>query len=166
MNKMSKRRRDKYNPYYLEIDWNTGEYFVKFKDVNMIWNTVKINKKIYDEMNSFELEDKKTINEYDRHIDHIKTGLNDSYKNISYINNNIEDLVIYNIESNKLYQILNKLTDKQKRRIYLYYFLNLKEREIAIVERCSIRAVQYSLQQALEKIKKLYTKIYKTPLFK
>ena len=67
MEEKPKRRRDKYNPYYLEI--NNNEYFVKFKNINLEYNKVKISKQIYEEMNKFELEDKKIMNEYDRHIE-------------------------------------------------------------------------------------------------
>lgn len=156
MEEKPKRRRDKYNPYYLEI--NNNEYFVKFKNINLEYNKVKISKQIYEEMNKFELEDKKIMNEYDRHIEHKRIKENELYKKAFKININIEDLAIYNIEIEKLNSAINKLTYKQKKRIYLHYFLNLKEKEIANIEQCSIRNIQYSLRDALNKIKRIYLK--------
>lgn len=156
MREKPKRRRDKYNPYYL--DTNNSEYFVKFKNISSRYNKVKINKEIYEEMNKFELEDKKIMNEYDRHIEHKTIEENELYKRSFKVNINIEDMAIHNIEITKLNIAINKLTYKQRRRIYLHFFLNLKEREIADIEKCSIRTVQYSLCGALKKIKKLYHK--------
>ena len=156
MRRKPKRRRDKYNPYYLEI--NNNEYFVKFKNINLEYNKVKISKQIYEEMDKFELEDKKIMNEYDRHIEHKKIKENELYKKAFKININIEDLAIYNIEIEKLNSAINKLTYKQKKRIYLHYFLNLKEKEIANIEQCSMRNIQYSLHDALNKIKRIYFK--------
>lgn len=156
MSEKPKRRRDKYNPYYLEI--NNNEYFVKFRNLNLECNRVKIDKKIYQEMNKFELEDKKIMNEYDRHIEHKTIEENELYKRSFKVDINIEELAIYNIEIEKLNNIINKLTYKQRKRIYLHFFLNLKERKIADIEKCSIRTVQYSLCGALKKIKKLYHK--------
>lgn len=156
MSEKPKRRRDKYNPYYLEI--NNNEYFVKFRNLNLECTRVKIDKKIYQEMNKFELEDKKIMNEYDRHIEHKTIEENELYKRSFKVDINIEELAIYNIEIEKLNNIINKLTYKQRKRIYLHFFLNLKEREIADIEKCSIRTVQYSLYGALNKIRKLYYK--------
>lgn len=156
MIKEPKRRRDKYNPYYLET--NNGEYFVKFRKLNFEYNKVKVNKRIYEEMERFELDDKKIMNEYDRHIEHKIIEENDLYKRKFKIEISIEDMAIYNIEIEKLNNIINKLTYKQRKRIYLHYFLNLKEREIATIDKCSIRTVQYSLHEALNKIRKLYYK--------
>lgn len=156
MREKPKRRRDKYNPYYL--DTNNSEYFVKFKNISSGYNKVKINKEIYEEMNKFELEDKKIMNEYDRHIEHKTIEENELYKRSFKVNINIEDMAIHNIEITKLNIAINKLTYKQRRRIYLHYFLNLKEREIAVIDGCSIRTIQYSLHEALKKIKKIYLK--------
>ena len=50
---------------------------------------------------------------------------------------------------------INELSTVQKRRIILYYFLNYTQKEIADIEGTSIRAVQYTLNSALNKLREL-----------
>jgi len=67
----------------------------------------------------------------------------------------IEDDILENIEKERLYNAVLLLPKPQKRRIYLHYFCELTYREIAKIEKCSIRAIQYSLRNALKNLKNL-----------
>ena len=61
---------------------------------------------------------------------------------------------IYNINE-KLKNAINKLSLVQKRRIEMYYFKGLSQREIAEKEGVSLRAVQYTLNKAISELKKI-----------
>lgn len=63
-----KRRKSKDNPYTLIS--NNNRYFVIFSDVNNKKNIVEVSEQVFYTFDKFELEDKKELNEYDRHIEH------------------------------------------------------------------------------------------------
>ncbi len=50
---------------------------------------------------------------------------------------------------------MTKLTDKQKRRIKMFYFEQLTEREIAKIEGVQRYAIRSSLETAISKMKKI-----------
>ena len=93
------------------------------------------------------------MNKYDRHIEHLQLDEIQMFKHSKLNIKNLEDEVIINIEKKKLHIAINKLSEIQKRRIYLYYLYNMKQREIALKENTSIRAIQYSLDSALKNLK-------------
>ena len=70
-------------------------------------------------------------------------------------NTSLENIVENNILNEEIKNAINKLSEVQKRRIILYYFLNYTQREIADIEGTSIRAVQYTLNSALNKLREL-----------
>lgn len=93
------------------------------------------------------------MNEFDRHIEHSELNDNTLHKRMFNVEKNVEDIVINNIEKQKLYKAINSLPPKQKYRIEKYYFDNLTQQEIATIENCSIRAIQYSMKNALKNLK-------------
>ena len=62
-----KRRKDKYNPY--EICEKNGKYYISFKSNEEIQNCIEIERTLYDEFNSFELQDLSHMNVVDRHLE-------------------------------------------------------------------------------------------------
>lgn len=67
-----KRRRNKDNPYELfTIGINTDHprYFVQFKDGQNQYHCEEVSRKLYEQMDKYELEDLSEMNENDRHIE-------------------------------------------------------------------------------------------------
>ena len=60
-----------------------------------------------------------------------------------------------NIKATSNAEAINKLTDIQKRRVKKYYFHEMTQQEIADDEGVNIRAVQYTLNEALKKLKEI-----------
>ena len=54
-------------------------------------------------------------------------------------------------------EALKTLTDVQRKRVFLYYYKGLSEREIAAIERVSYKQVRKSLIQAQKKLKKYFS---------
>ena len=153
MKENPKRRKSKYNPYKLEFLKQKNKYKVKFKDFSNNKINIEISEQVYIEFNRFELQDKSEMNEYDRHIEHLnltETALN---KRIKEKEVNIEDVVIKSLENEKLYKAILKKPELQKRRLLMFYFKNLALKEIAKKEKVSIRAIQYSIHNALKNLK-------------
>lgn len=150
-----KRRKDKYNPYKLSYFKDEGKYIIQLKQNKTINYSIEVSKEIYSVFNSFELEDKSQMNKYERHIENsIITDITLYNKCINKMHS-IEDIVISNLENEKLYKAILKLPKIQSRRIKMYFFDELTQKEIAIIEKTSIRAIQYSISIGLKNLKKL-----------
>lgn len=147
-----KRRRSKDNPYKMDCLGNKYKINFKYNGEN---KDIKISKELYELFNKFELEDLSYMNKYDRHIEHLHLDEIQMYNRLKLSNKNLEDEVIKDIENQDLHIAIKKLPQIQRRRIYLYYFCNMKQREIALQENTTIRAIQYSLDKAIKNLKKL-----------
>lgn len=154
MKENPKRRKNKYNPYKLEFLKQENKYKVKFKDSSNNQVNIEISEQIYTEFDRFELQDISEMNKYDRHIEHLQLNEIALNKRIKEKEINIEDIVIRNLENEKLYEAILKLPKLQKRRLIMYYFKDLALKEIAKKEKVSIRAIQYSINIALKNLKK------------
>ena len=71
---------------------------------------------------------------------------------------NLEEQFENKLINKKLKDAISSLSDIQKRRINMYYFKNMTQQEIADKEGVSLRAVQYTLNDALEELKKIFKK--------
>ena len=146
MNDLPKRRKDKYNPYSFKKMDIDDKYIISFTNNN---NEIEL----YSVFNNFELSDLSIMNEFDRHIEHSKLNENTLNKRIFNVERGVEDIVINKIEKQKLHIAIDSLPLKQKNRIQKYFFENLTQKEIAKIENCSIRAIQYSIECALKNLK-------------
>ena len=75
--------------------------------------------------------------------------------------NPVEDAAFANMESERLHEAMKKLTETQRRRVYLYYFKQYTYREIAEMEHTAEMSIHDSISSALKKFRKF---LKKTPL--
>ncbi len=66
--KHPKRRKDKYNPYTLNVA--DGKFYLSFRDGTGVLHEMEIERALYETLNAFELDDLSYLNEWDRHIEH------------------------------------------------------------------------------------------------
>lgn len=151
-----KRRKSKDNPYTLIS--NNNRYFVIFSDVNNKKNIIEVSEKIFYTFDKFELEDKKELNEYDRHIEHSKIYEESLLKRTSLLDSSVEDKVVEKHTYNGLINAIKTLPPAIKRRMILFYFDELSTSEIAIIDNCSDRMVRKSLERGRELIKDYFEK--------
>ena len=86
MNNRPKRRKSSDNPYTLQIINNN--YVVVFKDSRSVKQVIEVSEEVFSQMDKFELEDLKELNEYDRHIEHSEIYDETLYKRaINKLNN-------------------------------------------------------------------------------
>lgn len=117
---------------------------------------VEIDKVLYELFNRFELEDFPHLNRVSRHIEHFElteASLNDR---AFYKAESLEETVSRNIEYELLHKAISKLPEIQKRRLLLYFFGELTYEQIAQIESCTKRAVKFSVDLAIEKLKKAF----------
>lgn len=148
-----KRRKLVDNPYNISFSEEKETYNIYFKNkVNSY--ELEVSRELYNIFDKFELEDISYMNKFDRHIEHLELDEIQLYNRTSFKRKSTEEEAIQNIENKNLHNAIKKLPKIQRNRIYLYYFRNMTQKEIAIHDNCSIRSVQYSLNIALKNLKK------------
>lgn len=149
--KRPKRRKDKYNPY--TICRMNGKYYICFYNVQKEKICIEISKELYESFDSFELEDKRQLNIYDRYMEHSEVYEWTLEKYSDQIRESAENEALKDITLQELYQAIDLLPDIQRRRLIYYYFNNLTYEEIAHIEKCSFQAVMKSVKLAERKLK-------------
>ncbi|MGN0421965.1 MAG: RNA polymerase sigma factor [Lachnospiraceae bacterium] len=148
------RKKDKHNPYTLMIV--EGRYYLSFKDGRGVMQNIEIDKVLYELFNRFELEDISYLNRVSRHIEHselTEASLNDR---AFYKAESLEETVSRSIEYELLHKAISKLPETQRRRLLLYFFGELTYEQIAELEGCTKRAVKFSIDLAIEKLRKSF----------
>lgn len=151
MDKRPIRRKFKDNPYTLES--NDGIYYVCFKN-KLGFQKVVVDKNIFDIFDENERYENSRYYEYSVHIEHFDLNDEEIYNknNLNYINE--EDKILDKIYYKEIYKLFNKLSDIHKRRIIKYFYYDMTYNEIALEENCSKVAIKYSIDIALDKLKK------------
>lgn len=150
-----KRRKSKDNPYILRYDKKENKYLIDFKDLENKFYCVEVQSSIFQLFDEFELEDISQMNRYDRHIEHSEMTENTLYRRIKNKPKELEEVINEKMERERIDNAIKQLPLIQKKRIYMYYFCDLKQSDIAKIEKCSLRAVQYSIKIGLENLKKI-----------
>ena len=152
-----KRRKDKDNPYNLDIKENN--YVVSFKTVKNEYKEVKVSEEVFKAFDKFELEDISQLHKVDKHID-MRVIDNTEYMDIILFNNavndeiSIEEQIENKILQEELKKAILELSEVQKRRVIKYYFENKTLQKIAEEEGCSIASVKESLDSSINKLRK------------
>ena len=149
--KHPKRKKDRYNPYTLRII--DGKYILSFVDTYGNNQSLSIDEQLYCLFDRFELQDVSYMNEVSRHIEYSELTEQSLNKRVTSPDMPIEDKAIQNNLYSKLYISIESLPSVQRRRIILKYFYNMTIEEIAQIEQCSTRAVDYSLYKALRALR-------------
>ena len=150
--KRPKRRKDKYNPY--TICQVGKKYYIKFHDSQKQKICLEVNKELFEVFDSFELEDIKQLNTYDRHMEHSTVYESTLERRSQRIKESSEETAVRNILFQELHRAIALLPEIQRRRIMYYYFEDLTYEQIAEIENCSFQAVAKSIKTAEEKLKK------------
>ena len=148
------RKKDKHNPYTLMIV--EGRYYLSFKDGRGVMQNIEIEKVLYDLFNRFELEDISYLNRVSRHIEHSELTERSLNDRTFYKEESLEETVSRSMEYEQLHKAISKLPETQKRRLLLYFFGELTYEQIAGFEGCTKRAVKFSIDLAIEKLKKIF----------
>ena len=155
--KRPKRRKDKYNPYSLSstgCDSNTPHYYISFIDVNNETIKAEVKKDIFDAFEKFELEDLSYSNEVANHYEQSDLTESTLIRRSIFNHKSLEDEIVDGLAIEKLHEAIASLTEKQKRRVNMYFFEGMGYQEIALKEGCKHQSVSDSITQALKKIKK------------
>ena len=149
-----KRRKDKYNPYTLSmID---GKCYLSFRDGQGVPHRLELDVKLYAVFDRFELDDLSYLNEVDRHYEQSELTEASLYDRAVHRPATVEESALQSMEYAQLHRAISELPEIQKRRLILYYFQGLTYEQIAEMEGCTKRAVKFSVDIAVEKLKKFF----------
>ena len=156
MSDRPKRRKSNDNPYTLQVINNN--YVVIFKDNTYKNHIVEVSEDVFNAMNSFELDDLKELNEFDRHIEHSFLLDEKLYTRAKNKPLDLEDKIIRKSSFEDLRRAIDTLPEIQRRRIKKYYFEDKNEYEIAKEENTTQQAINKNLHQAIKKLKEILKK--------
>ncbi len=157
MDENPKRIKKKDNPYIIKKDGN--EYIVYFKDAFGKVQEVKVTREVYAIFDEYELEDKREMNEFDRHIEHSEIYEDNLVKRAKEKTISMEDEFIQKSTFEELKRAIETLPKIQKRRIKKYYFEDMDEYEIAEQEGVSVKNVSVVLKAARKNLKRILKKL-------
>lgn len=147
-----KRRREKDNPYW--IYEKEGAYYISFEDGQKITHKFELPKYLYDAFNSFELEDLKYLNVWERHYERMEVWESTINTRAFYKQESLEENVFNRFQIEMLHKAIKKLSETQQRRIKMYYFDDMTYEQIAEKEGCTKMPVKRSIDDAIQKLKK------------
>lgn len=70
----------------------------------------------------------------------------------------VQEIIEKNMEEEKLYAALARLPEKQRKRVYAYYILGIKQSDIAKMEGTSVSTVHESIRRGLRRLEKIMKK--------
>ena len=135
-----------------------NKHIAIFRDANNIIQEVEISDIIKEALINEKRKEKRQKNEFDRHIEHSEIYENRLNSRAMDKPKSLEEQFENKIISQNLRDAISSLSEVQKRRIKMYYFERMTQQEIADKEGVSLRAVQYTLNDALEELKKIFKK--------
>lgn len=153
-----KRRPNEDNPYKLYtvgINTDHPHYYLSFRDSAGAKQFMEIDRTLFDAFDRFELDDLSFMNEVDNHYEHSEQTEASLNKRAVVPQESVEETVSQHMEVEALHRAIAKLPDIQRRRLILYYFGEFTYQQIAEMEGCTKRAVKFSVDCALDKLKKI-----------
>lgn len=153
MDKRPKRFKEFDNPYTLESIVKEELYFIKFRD-ELGEHIVSVTKEVFDVFDESEKHENNMLSKNSRYIH--KFELSDEALSNKMINHQIsvEETIINDIMKKKLYEAIEELPEKERIRVYKYYFDNKTLEQIANEEKVYKSTIKRSIDKSLEKISK------------
>ena len=154
-----KRRKDRDNPYNIfttGIATDDPHYYISFRDGQGKYHCMEITQELYELFNSYELDDLSFLNEVDNHYEHSELTEISLHARAFRPQDDLEDSTIRGMEYIRLHAAIDSLPEVQRRRVRLYFFEEYTYEEIAVLEGCTKRAVKFSVDLALQKLKEKF----------
>ena len=151
-----RRAKAKDNPYTIYTtgsDNDHPKYILEFTDGQKRPLRLEIDQALYELFDQFELEDKRLLNEVDRHYEHIDLTEAEIEHRAAFPKESLEEEIGRVLLYEELHKGIAQLTQTQQRRLALYYFHGLTYEQIAAAEGCRYQAVRDSVRSAIQKLK-------------
>ncbi len=141
------------NDYSLEIiKGRKDRYFVSFTDGYGEFQRLEINEDIYSALADLNKNDRNLTRSDERNLEHSELTDETLIKRAFKKPKGIEELIMEKEVKKIFWQAIGELPEVQRKRLLLYYDYGFSLKEIAKIENCSIRAIQYSLEIAKKRL--------------
>lgn len=141
------------NDYSLEIiKGRKDRYFVSFTDGYGEFQRLEINEDIYSALADLNKNDRNLTRSDERNLEHSELTDETLIKRAFKKPKGIEELIMEKEVKKLFWQAIGELPEVQRKRLLLYYDYGFSLKEIAKMENCSIRAIQYSLEIAKKRL--------------
>ena len=144
--------------YILEYIESEDKYYISFIDSVKQTCRMEITKDVFDAYINSRKSYIKVGNEFSRHIEHLNLNENELYRKSFKKEDTVEEIVLKNIDNEKLENALENLTETQYRRIELHIINEVTIRDVAKLEKVQKRQIEKSLALGMKKIKKFFEK--------
>ena len=154
-----KRRKDRDNPYTIftiGLKTDRPQFSLSFRDVNGTHHCMEIGRELFEALDQFELDDISFMNEMDRHYEQSEQTEASLARRATEQQDTVEETVQQLMDAEALHRAIAQLPETQRRRLVLYYFGNFTYEQIAEMEGCTKRAVKFSVDIAIEKLKEIF----------
>lgn len=154
-----RRAKAKDNPYTIYTtgsDTGHPKYILEFSDGQKRPQRLEIDQALYELFDQFELEDKRFLNEVDRHYEHIDLTEAEIEHRAAFPKESLEEEIGRVLLYEELHKAIARLPDTQRRRLVLYYFQQLTYEQIAEMEGSRYQSVQESILSAIKKLRKFF----------
>lgn len=153
-----KRRKDRDNPYTIftiGLKTDYPRYYLSFLDVTDTHHCMEIDRELFEALDQFELDDISFMNEVDRHHEQSEQTEASLARRATEQQDSVEETVQQLMDAEALHRAIAQLPETQRRRLVLYYFGNFTYEQIAEMEGCTKRAVKFSVDIAIERLKEI-----------
>ena len=105
----------------------------------------------------FQLDNLSILNERDKYYERSELTESSLYTCAATLPESVEETVMKNLQHEALYEAIRQLPETQRRRMVLYSFKGITYEQIVEIERCSHPSVIKSVNDSIEKIKKIFS---------
>ncbi len=143
------------NDYSLEIitGKNGDKHFVSFTDGDGDFQRLEISEEVYYALIDLNRRDRNLTRSDERNLEHSELTDETIIKRAFRKPKEIEELILEKERNKSFWQVIGELPEVQRKRLLLYYDYGFSLKEIAKMENCSVRAIQYSLDIAKKRLK-------------
>ena len=142
--------------YILEYIENENKYYISFIDSAKQECKIEIDKEIFDTYMKSKKAYIKIKNETSRFLEQSELTEEDIYNRARFKGKNTEEILIDNMEKEKIQKAKEKLTDTQIRRLELHIIDEITIRDLAKLEKVRKNQIEKSIQLGIKKFKKFF----------
>ena len=146
---------DNTNHYTLRTEIVEGiiRYYISFTDGQTIPREIEVSRPVYLEFSRF-IKVERNLRRWDeRHIEQADITEETLYTRALYLEKTVEDTAFDNLKNEQLRLAIQQLPEIQRRRFVLYHDFGLTYEQIADMEGCTKRAVKFSVDISVKKIR-------------
>lgn len=128
------------------------KYYVSFTDGDGEFQRIEINLEIYSTLSDLNKDDRNLTRSDQRNLEHSELNEGSLNKRSFEKPKGVEEIILEKEMKKVFWKAIGELPEIQRKRLLLYYDYGFSLKEIAKIENCSIRSIQYSIEIAKKKL--------------